>query len=42
VTSRSFVIITKSNKIFRWRPEISSERGCVEMELPDSGSVGVG
>jgi hypothetical protein len=40
VQSRSFIIVTKSNRIFRWRPDI--DRGCVEMELPDSGSVGVG
>jgi hypothetical protein len=34
------LVITKSNRIFRWRPE--REAGCHEMDLPDSGSVGLG
>ena len=35
------LVITKSNRIFRWRPE-KGEQGLIEMDLPDSGSVGLG
>ena len=40
VQGRQLIVVTKSNRIFRWRTE--DERGCLEMFLPESGTVGLG
>jgi hypothetical protein len=40
MAGRMFVIVSKNNKIFRWRPE--KEQGVIEMLLPDSGAGNYG
>jgi vacuolar protein sorting-associated protein 18 len=40
VSEHMFLIITRANNVYRWRPQIEDE--CQPMELPELHQAGVG